>query len=735
MKKVVFLQFIILSLLLFSCSDTSTNPVTDSGKIKNEAFQKVADESISESGGTILVEDTDSPIDGFELEVPSGALSSSRNFKISYASINSHSLGQYFNPITPLIKIESGSEGLSKYYMTVRIPIDIPAGDFPLAFYYDRSTGTVEGITPIERTDKYLKILVRHFSEIGITSLTETQMELLKGGEAFSSWFEPSVHGWPFPNYGTYPTYQGNCAGMTMGAMWFYRKNPSTILNSGTNLKSMFDNDQLWFQTPGLWEDDVLGLKFVTMIQNKYFESAWQANQKVASDLSNSQDMHFWSLIYSMLLENAPEFLFVSDAKGGHAILSYAWKFQGNKCIISCYDPNYPSKTNNVEYNLSGSFVPYTSALNAGSVDKGDLFNFPNIYFIPLSSACSMDEIQTLWNQVSAKTIGEGLFPKFTPYIEYKDIETDETIKVDIEDVQTGKTNFLNVTINDALEFKFEGPEDAYIQVYHLKGSSPEKRNTTYFNLEEAKNIYGIAFWAKPAGSNSYSWCGFKWYKINMTTLSIKSNGPEGAPIGKAGELNKEYQLTAENSGETPKNAKYEWDFGDGNKKTVNNSNKVTYAWKDAGLFDIVVKMYDEDTKQLVGSATAKAGFGGFCNINIDGTTRVMSPFASILTSGILTMLSGGDQVARINIIFAFAGSSPGTYSLNAEATQIFDYSAGFMYTLQSGTVEITEYGPVLSFVNGSLSGTFNKYDINESKYVGVVNVSAQFSAIRTYDQ
>ncbi len=140
--------------------------------------------------------------------------------------------------------------------MTLRIPVPAAsAGAGLMAFYYDAAKGTLEGIPTLRRGAGFLEVAVRHFSLIVVSDF---QKELLEGGGGFDTFFEPEENGWSFVNYGSAVT-DGNCAGMCIGAAYFYRNFSSTL-----RVSSHFDNSALWFPTPEIWQDDATALKFVS---------------------------------------------------------------------------------------------------------------------------------------------------------------------------------------------------------------------------------------------------------------------------------------------------------------------------------------------------------------------------------------------------------------------------------------------------------------------------------------
>ncbi|MFA6235644.1 MAG: hypothetical protein WC824_15855, partial [Bacteroidota bacterium] len=250
------LFLLIIATLVFlipACSgDDPSSPGGDSGKVKTGEMKQVFEQSVS-SGTTVTVNAAGTAVDGLVLDVPEGAYSSSRSVTISYADITGHDFGTNFNPVTPLIRIENGGDFAEKP-MRLRIPLPDMAGRFPVAFYYDRAAGTLEAIAPVGRSDTWLDVAVRHFSEIVVSA---TQIQLLRDGGGFHTFFDPQVNGWSFVNYGAYPEPEGMCAGMSIGAARFYKNFSASLL-----LNSHFDNEQYWFQTPKVWEDDATGIKF-----------------------------------------------------------------------------------------------------------------------------------------------------------------------------------------------------------------------------------------------------------------------------------------------------------------------------------------------------------------------------------------------------------------------------------------------------------------------------------------
>lgn len=404
---------IILILLLVGCNKDDNNPISESGKIKTDHSVFVTKKSIPASGGQLNVIGTQTPLEGLSIMIPRDAYSDSKEFTISYANITSHELGSYFNPVSPLIEIDNGGFYADKF-MQLKIPVSPHPGYYRLALYYDKKTGELEGIPIIKSEDSSITIGLRHFSFIVVT---EIQKNILIQGTGFHTFFEPATNGWSFPNYGTYAEPGGICAGMSIGAAYYFKN-----FNASINLGTFFDNDKLWFTTPAFWEDDAKGLSFATAIHKTY--SSNSQNNVFDPILVASEDDRFWSIIYNMLINNQPQLIYVhaTDSAVAHMIIGFAYEVNANEAKIKVYDPNYPRLENEIKFNLvSKTFVPYTSASNAKALEDGDVYNFNEIALFPLSSAISNEQMDLLWNKVQNNSIGKNLFPYYKIYAVPKD--------------------------------------------------------------------------------------------------------------------------------------------------------------------------------------------------------------------------------------------------------------------------------------------------------------------------
>ncbi len=602
-------------LLAAACSedDTTAPGQGDSGMITTGEWTQLTEGTVGSGGGSVVVNQSASVLHGLTLDVPSGASSVGMQVRISAADITAHGYGENFDPVTPLISVDNG-EIFADIPMTLHIPLPDLQGRFPVAFYYNRADGTLEALTPVGRGDDYLDVAVRHFSEIVVSA---RQIELLRAGGGFHTLFDPQVNGWSFVNYGTWPEYEGICGGMSIGASRFYKD-----FKSSPAIRGHYDNDAYWFRTPKVWQDDGTGLRYCTELQKQFISDSkiWTLDGKSPLDpiWNRAEEDHFWSLCYAMLVINQPQFLYLgvrNDATApGHAIIAYAYEIDGNTGRLLVYDPNYPGKEGVITFDFTTKkFRPYTSAANAGALEDGATFSYDEIIYIPLSTICDAKKLDEIWQKVQNGTIGKGIFPTYELWA--VPVDNQELPRVKLLDAATGKTTFLPY---DKFTVEIE-PSDKSL-TYGLVswvdlpdvGEIEKKDPAGEITLErpDRENLVGMQVNVKPAAGKDGSWAGFQWCKIRLQSLWIE---PADTNVA----LGLDIELVARSNGTAPAQARFEWDFGDGNTKTVQGDSAVTHVYEAVGSYDVTVRMFDGSATEEIGSAQSHVQVAEFRTIGI----------------------------------------------------------------------------------------------------------------------
>jgi hypothetical protein len=379
---------------------TRSNPEI-TGMIKTASPVVAATEIIPANGGTISVNKMGDLLDGLVLNVPAGAYSGNTNFTISYSQITDHTFSSNFNPITPLIKVENGGNYANEI-IEITVPISIPSNYFAMGFLYDYSTGKLEGMPLINETSTSITVGTRHFSSFLITAI---DVILLKND--VESGFFPGVDDFEFTNNGSYINPDGQCAGQSMAAMWYYCTRPD---GAKTSLFGSYDNNGQNPKTPGLWQDDSQAYRFVNMVMADIDQKAFAyQSQKLIRGVNDTLTWNAFA--YSMKLTGEPQYVGLTSMSkgGGHAMIVYGIK-NGSLLIA---DPNYPGRTDrSIEYK-NGKFSPYNSGTNAEEIAKGNGKPYESIGYMAKATLVDWEKIAQRWQEFKAKTAGNSLFPAY----------------------------------------------------------------------------------------------------------------------------------------------------------------------------------------------------------------------------------------------------------------------------------------------------------------------------------
>ena len=476
---------------------------TPTGTITSGTPVVLTEQTIDTSGGIITVNDPQSPLNGFQIDIPQNAYSSARNFKISSALITAQTFGAKFNPISPLITIENGG-GYADDVMTITIPVNISAGQFAMAFYYDAQKGKLEGIPVIAENGSSITIATRHFSNITISSIA---ISLLMG--TIDSGFRPGTDDWQFTNYGSYIAPGGHCAGQSLSALWYYCTKAE---NGEPRLYGRYDNNG-GTKTPTLWQDDSLGYRFASTIQK---DVDWDSlSRKIFKKyIAGYGDEFTWKeFAYSILLTGEPQYVEIWNTTigGGHAMIVYKVT-DGNLHIA---DPNYPKNLDRVIEFANGNFTPYNSGANADEIAAGNGKAYNSIIYVAKTAVVDFGQIASRWAEFESKTIGNDKFPAYTLQVLENSSSTYE-----LEDGFNTDEKMLHVIIDCGFTAGF---------FTYREGVRVD--NNGWIELKPKNNELGFAIWGEVNGK--WKWVDFKYinvyYEAAEATPTPKPTG--GHPI------------------------------------------------------------------------------------------------------------------------------------------------------------------------------------------------------------
>lgn len=439
--------------------DTLSGDDNNNGKplITVGESEDIAAKDIPPTGDIIVINQPGNPLHGMEIIVPPRAYGDTRQFQVSSAPVLSHSFGELFEPLTPMITVENGGDH-SEETMTVQIPVQIPQGWFVTAFFFDRDQGKLEPMQLISTENDIVTVTTRHFSDFIVTGIPQSILEsyLIEG---IRSDFYPGVDDFSFINRGSYIAPGGHCAGQAIAAMWYYSAKPE----GDQPLWGIYDNNFSDWPTPDLWEDDSYAYRFCSVLQKDYnvysfeFDFWTEAQGRVWKRVNNR-----WQWVdvpgigpegtrnmfaLAILLTGEPQYVSIrSDAGGGHAMIVHAV----TRDALHIADPNYPGDINRTIYYSNGTFDPYASGDDWDEISAGRGKRYETILYLAKSTLMPFEDIARRWQEVKDGTIGNDLFPGYD--IKYlnedtgkfellgeNQVFTEKKIKLNISD-QSGKT-------------------------------------------------------------------------------------------------------------------------------------------------------------------------------------------------------------------------------------------------------------------------------------------------------
>ena len=610
MKNLVSLFLVLL--LLSGCKKDDSNPITsnpngNNGNIKIGDVVDLTTQTINLNGGTVTVTKPGDPLNGLTVTIQPNSFTQAQTIKISSAPITSHQLGQYFNPLTSMIKI-SYQGGFSDKTMRIKVPITLPTGKFAMGFFYNEQTGKLEGI-PIEKlASDHIIIATKYFASNTNQSLSKkTNLDVvgdlvigmidesvLAGQTNIDTGFKPGVDDWEFINYGSYTAPKGICAGMSLSAMWYYleRKNTDGAL---FHKYDSFNDKTL----PGkLWQDNPKGYRFASAIQS---DINWDARATERLFQEGDPILTWKAFALSMLLTKEPQYVCLrSTTHLGHAVVAYQMNYQTGDLQVS--DPNYPSgfQTNGTTISrtikFSGNkFNPFPASLKADT----NATVFDTVYYFGKTTMIDWDKFKTRWNEVQAGTIGNDKFPSYKLYV-------NSVGGTELTDNYQLSSDSLKILCRSTNSSQFLTGTDR-LQAFYIYNQNGTQLTKADFNskgiakLRLGKGIIKLGFYICGAKNNNpENYVDFKWININSLGMTIDPNTLNG-------DINKEYTFTAKVEGTPPANAnKYVWNFGDGTQDvTVTGSNTAKHTYTTSGSFTVSVKLYDNITNNVIISAAS----------------------------------------------------------------------------------------------------------------------------------
>lgn len=479
---------------------TSENASTAS-QMKLGEVKEVLDGVLS-AGEGVTVDIPGDPLDGMRIYAPQNALTEPSEINISYQEVKSHPYGEYFEPITPLIDIDL-QDVTPEDFLEITVPLKVPEGYFALPFHIDPETNQLEGLPVVGESSDSLTFISKRFSKFIFAMVREIALY-----EDINTSFVFGKSNFKFPNQGSWFTPHGHCAGQSLANLYYHETfNDNALYDAYDGYNTAF------FDTPDLWEDDVMVYKLSSIVQSY----AWiEGNPDVTywANFEKSNPLRtYFTVAYLMLITGKPQLIVMTDGEGGegHAIIAY--QKIGSTFYVS--DPNYPKDgTRTLDFDLtSSSFQIYQSGLRT----DGAPIAFSHIYYIPPKDIVNWELIADLWSQVENGSLSSDPFPHFRINIVDRDSSFQKMPAIAVE-----REYETNNAVVDVFVDQINIPGEVTIWQTASDYQTPTLiaatniGETTYLTLNQGENYYGFYIKTK-SDDGSLDWTGFKWVKITLS--------------------------------------------------------------------------------------------------------------------------------------------------------------------------------------------------------------------------
>jgi len=473
---------------------------------------------VDSQGGLIQISGTNSPIEGFSISIPPDAYHETVNFSVSYLPILHHNLPSDLTIITPLIRIEN--EGIyAQDHIELTLPCLLSTDQFAMLFAINEDNGNLEPLSLVDQDETHIAALTRHFTDFLGIAVNKAALEALN----IKTEFVHGVHTWQFANEGSYLAPDGYCAGMNLLALDNYlRRNKATLNGVYDN----FNNNHTI--TPDQPFDDRLAMRLVSVAQKKInFQGE---NTKFWNKVQKTQDhtLTYYAMALSLKAPSEPQYISVYSSTGeGHSLILYGnWK---DRFYVS--DPNYPEKTANrfLFFDRStGKFRTYQSGPNARNLGKA----YPHIFYRNKYDYLNNSQLVILWSELTAGTIGDGLFPPTSLYLQtYQPATLGLKKRASIYEINNA-TSFIFVDKKDmsGLSRKMKLINilpDSAVTVVNEKGKKvAQGRDQISIPLTNPSGTpYLFAFWDQLLVRNQPVWIDGRWITFYQSLTGIYNGG------------------------------------------------------------------------------------------------------------------------------------------------------------------------------------------------------------------
>ena len=357
--------------------------------------QPVGGATSSTTADTTLTAPAGGPLAGLSVVIPAGAYSVATTFHLGARPLTLTGYDGKLTSLSDLVVIENGG-AYAATPMTVTVPVTLPDGWFAMGVHL-RDDGSLEPMPLVTETPTSVTVMTRHFSSFLIVAIAEAALPANIG-----TGFRVREDDIQTPNYGSYVSPGGHCAGQSLAEMWYFAVRRAA---GSPALWGLTDNDGRG-GTMDFWQDDSRAYRLASSVHEDLVWSTLSARVAYFFEKAKVDRLQWDAFRYAMLISGQPQFvgLSVGDQGGGHVIVAYAATPSG----IWVADPNFPGALRQIAWNArSADFTAYASGASAAESDE----LYDRIAFWGTTSLIEWGQIGERWAELDAGTIGDDRFP------------------------------------------------------------------------------------------------------------------------------------------------------------------------------------------------------------------------------------------------------------------------------------------------------------------------------------
>jgi uncharacterized protein YfaP (DUF2135 family) len=341
--------------------------------VKPAIFEKginqiVTEQLIDVTGGTIIIGNENTPIDGIKIEFPAGALQTQTNVRVGYNTGTLTPRSGIYSGTA--LMIEMGKNYIFDQPVTITAPLQ-QENTVPVPYYIDDDGKLhLAQIISIDRANKTFSfqtfraslfawilevviILIEYVIEKLIEELIERAIkELFKPVVAITMYL-PQADGFQVVNNGSEYNRNGECFGMTSFSLWYYKTKKASKGNFYPKYMNIVGKD---FNGKDLTGQDIIATRAFASIR-QYWTTYYR--NIVENQIRLTEQERFISIRNAIENTGYPVLIYLSDAmyENVHSVLAYKIDSNG---AISIYDPNFPGETRTINYDVTtNTFHPY----------------------------------------------------------------------------------------------------------------------------------------------------------------------------------------------------------------------------------------------------------------------------------------------------------------------------------------------------------------------------------------